>query len=336
MTFLSKYIVYTRFYRLIILYSIILHTVRAGFDANAKNNVAVYWGQGPNQERLSFYCKKGLMDIAILSFLNKITPDTAGFNFGNACWGPECPLIAEDIKICQSLGIKVMLSLGGDAYYGDFNLESDSGGEAAATYIYQMFNLKSNAPVIKPFGPDVQIDGFDLDVENYKQNGQIALYKKLRELWGDDPLLLSAGPQCPFPDTNVGELVETGILDIIFLQFYSNPSCNMIASNAAFSKSWDTWTNEFEKIESLSNKKPLVFVGLQGQQNDAWHANLSYITSQMIDKKSNKFFSGFSTWDAVAAYNCIDISLGKKMDYLTGLKYLASGVFDNAKVNDEL
>lgn len=307
----------------------LLATALAGYDPNAKNNLVVYWGQGSNQESLGYYCEKGIMDIVVVSFVNIITPSTVAFNFGNACFGAECPLIARDIKICQSMGIKVLLSFGGDLRMGNFALSSDSGAEQAAQYIYDMFNVKSTSKVIKPFGSDVQIDGFDLDVENWNQDGQIAFYKKLRSLWGSDELLLSACPQCPHPDNNVGKVIDSGEVDLVFMQFYSNPSCSLMESSSAFTSSWDTWIGVCDTVLATYNKQIKFFAGVQAACTNDYHVNLAYVTEQMLDKKSSKYFAGFSAWDATVGSACTDSSLGESLNYLAGLKLISSDVYDS-------
>lgn len=303
--------------------------VFAGYDPNAKNNVAVYWGQGAAQKSLGDYCRSGIMDIVILSFINVVTPTNIGFNFGNSCFGAECPLIAEDIKVCQSIGIKVFLSMGGDSSMGNFNLENDAGGESAAQLLYEMFNINSKSSVIKPFGSDVQIDGFDLDVENGRQEGQVALVNKLKDLWGGNNLIVSACPQCPHPDQNVGLAIDAGVIDMVFMQFYSNPLCSMNQSPTAFTDSFNTWMGVCDTVLSNHQKQIKFFVTLQVAETNEWHATLSYITQQMLDKKSSKYFAGFGCWDVSVGLVYDDSSLGTNYGYLEGIKLIVSGVFDS-------
>lgn len=296
--------------------------VVAAYLAKAKNNVAAYWGQGSNQENLALYCAQGTFDIVLLSFLNVVTPSEVGFNFGNGCHGAECPFIARDIKICQSLGIKVLLSMGGDRSFGNFNLETDEGGRKAAKLVYDMFNRHGDKNVIKPFG-DAQVDGFDLDVENHIQDGQIAFYAELRRLWGKN-LLLSACPQCTFPDPNVQKVMESKevMLDIVMMQFYSNLGCSVTEEN--FDGLWRQWSDFFE---SVPNKNIKMYVTLQGAEGNPWHASLSHLKSQMKGKMDSKIFAGFGVWDATVATKTQDKSLGTSMSYLQGLKMLASRVY---------
>ncbi|KAI9794225.1 MAG: hypothetical protein M1816_006151 [Peltula sp. TS41687] len=88
-------------------------------------------GQGADQGRLSQVCQQASNDIVALAFLH-IFPDQGaggypGTNFRNAC-GPGyfttpngsesqllsgCADIAQDITLCQSLGKKILISIGG-------------------------------------------------------------------------------------------------------------------------------------------------------------------------------------------------------------------------------
>lgn len=80
---------------------------------------------------MSHFCEDSSIDIIPISFLN-VFPDQGengypGTNFGNQCGNStyttpsgdhtellsDCSLIGPDIKTCQSLGKKILLSLGG-------------------------------------------------------------------------------------------------------------------------------------------------------------------------------------------------------------------------------
>lgn len=57
----------------------------AQFNAAAKTNVAIYWGQGPNQLRLLEHCKRPAVDIINIGFINQFPDQTGsypGSNFG--------------------------------------------------------------------------------------------------------------------------------------------------------------------------------------------------------------------------------------------------------------
>ena len=100
------------------------------FNAKAKDNVAVYYGQSPatSQVTLAKLCSDDSVNIVILAFLSEFF--SAGglptMDFGPACGGQssqmkakgatgmlQCGQMATDIATCQSSGKKVLLSLGG-------------------------------------------------------------------------------------------------------------------------------------------------------------------------------------------------------------------------------
>ena len=100
------------------------------FSAEGNNNVALYWGQnsGRNQESLGSYCESTDADMYIISFLTDF-PQTSLNIVGCDETFPgstllHCPALAADIKKCQSLGKKVLLSLGGAI--GNYGFTSDS------------------------------------------------------------------------------------------------------------------------------------------------------------------------------------------------------------------
>lgn len=62
----------------------------ASFNPQAKTNVAVYWGQGPNQLRLIEHCKRPAVDIINIGFVNQFPganqsgDELPGTNFGGS------------------------------------------------------------------------------------------------------------------------------------------------------------------------------------------------------------------------------------------------------------
>lgn len=148
-----------------------------GFNAISDRNLAVYYGQSPATAKMSLQelCQNENVDIVVLAFLTEFFGD-GGFpklNFGSACGGqtPEmeaagasgllhCPDLASHISICQSLGKKVLLSLGGSIAVSAF--ASDSQASQFATTLWDLFGAGTGVdPGLRPFG-SVTIDGFDV------------------------------------------------------------------------------------------------------------------------------------------------------------------------------
>lgn len=280
------------------LFSIMLATTQAAYSATGKNN-AVYWGQGSGQERLATYCEAGNVDLIIISFLNNWNSNSASFNFGNGCGkNVACPEIEKDILTCQEKGVKVLLSLGGDKTAGVYGLKHDSQGKAAANVIYNMFNPKGTAS-LKPFGT-AEIDGFDFDIENDNQTGLAELVKELRKLWTSKQLIISAAPQCIYPDKNVFLLLESddAKVDIAWVQFYNNPSCSF--NNAdGFKSSWETWYNFVTTKSGNSNMK--IYIGVASSTEDAaYFVDADTTATRSKAMLSQQAFGGFCLWDAVS------------------------------------
>ncbi|KAI1817156.1 glycoside hydrolase family 18 protein [Poronia punctata] len=202
-----------------LLISALICVASAAFNIKSKNNVAVYYGQGPDQKRLTTYCADPNIDIIILSFVH-LFPEQAnghpGINFGNQCSaesykGPgfkgvkdpskdallKCPNLQEDLYICrQTSDKKFLISLGGAT--PNYNVNGATNGTSFANQLWGMFgprvdswtslnkprpfdyvNTTSSDPTIHEFSAD----GFDLDIEHPSLDssaGYKALVKKLR------------------------------------------------------------------------------------------------------------------------------------------------------------
>ncbi|KAJ2691182.1 Chitinase 1, partial [Coemansia spiralis] len=119
------------------------------FDASCNSNYASYYGQNSarNQQSLGEYCKDAVEDVIVLAFMDGF-PNVL-LNFANACETTfdgstllHCPSMANDIKLCQSNGKVVVLSMGGAS--GAYGFSSESDGTAFADKVWNMF-FKGNA-----------------------------------------------------------------------------------------------------------------------------------------------------------------------------------------------
>lgn len=147
------------------------------FNAKAKDNVAVYYGQSPatSQVTLAKLCSDDSVNIIILAFLSEFF--SAGglptMDFGPACGGQspqmtakgatgmlECGQMATDIATCQSSGKKVLLSLGGATAQTAFT--SDDQATTFASTLWNLFGAGTGLDAgLRPFGKTL-IDGFDV------------------------------------------------------------------------------------------------------------------------------------------------------------------------------
>lgn len=266
------------------------------FDASSNTNMAVYWGQGPAQKRLAHFCADSNIDIIPIAFLN-IFPDQLGggypgTNFGNQCgdatyknkdgsWSPllsDCPLIGPDIKTCQSLGKKILLSLGG-AIPTNQSIPDDDAAVSFANFLWNAFGpTEEEYHGPRPFG-DAVVDGFDFDIESSVTGsdpsslyrGYAKIIQTLRSHFstsGKD-FFISGAPQCVVPDTHLAEPIENAWFDFLFIQFYNTPQCSARSYfNASYGSydgqpttiSFDKWVN-FIRTRAL-NKEVKLFIGL--------------------------------------------------------------------------
>lgn len=149
------------------------------FNAKAKDNVVVYYGQtaATSSVKLTDLCSDKDVNIVILSFLTTFA-GPGGYptvNFGAACSGAaspaaaakgatgllSCPDLGKDIQTCQRAGKKVFLSLGGAEASSAFT--SDDQATKFATQLWNLFGAGTGEDAgLRPFGAGVSIDGFDI------------------------------------------------------------------------------------------------------------------------------------------------------------------------------
>ncbi|KAI1081878.1 carbohydrate-binding module family 18 protein [Whalleya microplaca] len=280
----------------LLLAAILTPVALATINAGSKNNVAVYYGQGPNQKPLSTYCADPDIDIIILSFVHLFPQQANGYpgiNFGNQCGGDtypgpgyggtntpannqllKCPALQRDLNTCRQAGNpskKILLSLGGDT--GAYQLTGVADGEAFASLLWSMFGPRQDPwvsqghprPFDLPGTPGFVIDGFDLDIEHPATDasaGYRALVAKLRELYTTvtgRTFYLTASPQCVVPDANLKDVLAAAQFDILFVQFYNTPQCS--------ARSWANANANYKAGSGTVNNAGFTF--------DAWAAFLA-------------------------------------------------------------
>ncbi|RDW64038.1 hypothetical protein BP5796_10540 [Coleophoma crateriformis] len=320
------------------------------YDANSEANLAVYWGQGPNQLSLTEYCHKTSIDIIPIGFINQFPQqtqsDVPAENFGNACYGlplypgtelyKSCPNVTEGIPVCQSLGKKVLLSLGGAS--ATYQLTGAAAGIEFADYLWKAYGPIDEAYVaaggIRPFdggrtntdGTTIDIDGFDFDIEFPSidlSEGYIAMVNRLRENFLDNPskkYIISGAPQCPIPDQNMGDLITAAQFDILWIQFYNNPACaarSWATANAAYASTnvaidagfnYDSSTtssaNWVDFLQGGASAGAQLFIGLPASTSAASAENYlsPYEVKNLITAYHGKAqFGGIMLWEATYA-----------------------------------
>ncbi|XP_054799599.1 acidic endochitinase-like [Prosopis cineraria] len=200
--------------------------------------IAVYWGQNGNEGSLADACNTGNYQFINIGFLfvfdNGQTPK---LNLAGHCDGTAstCAGFSNDIKTCQSKGIKVLLSLGGGS--GGYSLNSTDEAKQLANYLWN--NFLGGSSTSRPLG-DAVLDGMDFDMEAGNGQHWEELARALKAF--NQNLILSAAPQCPFPDANLSNAINTGLFDNVWVQFYNNPSCMYTSGNINnLLSSWNQW-----------------------------------------------------------------------------------------------
>lgn len=245
------------------------------FQADADNNVAVYYGTTPDTQvgGLLTLCENQNVDMVILSFVYDFFSQGGypSINFGPACTAPnevqsaqapglmDCTALATEIAGCQQTGKKVLVSLGG--YIANSSFTSDDEAEQFAQTLWNLFGAGTgDDPALRPFGSGVVVDGFDIDNENHVTSYYDTFASVLRQQFASDSTktyYLSAAPQCPMPDESIplGAMTQA---DFVWVQFYNNPSCNL--DSDGFQASFAAWSANLSGSSSTPGK-PRVYIG---------------------------------------------------------------------------
>ncbi|KAF7915018.1 uncharacterized protein EAE98_011341 [Botrytis deweyae] len=333
------------------------------YDASSPANLALYWGSGPSQTNLSYYCEQSTVDIIPLAFMNVFPAQGDGYpaeNFGNACYGQpiftpgpgyplgdvdtskdqlyvQCPGIQEGIPYCQSLGKKILLSLGGAS--NTYQLTGAADGEYFADFLWGSYGPFKQSWVdaggIRPmdggyYGTDpsvhIDIDGFDFDIEfgptDYSE-GYIAMINRLREHFAENPskkYFISGAPQCPLPEPNMGAMIAGAQFDLLWIQFYNNAAAQCTArqwaDNYALTGQEDSVGFTYDKwvstINSGASAGASIYLGLLGSTFAGTASDyISPLEAQsLIESYHNKpQFGGVMIWEATYSQENTDAEL---------------------------
>ncbi|KAJ3199888.1 hypothetical protein HDU82_000073 [Entophlyctis luteolus] len=212
--------------------------------------------------------------------------DTAGF-----------AKLGLDVSYCQSKGIKIIISLGGDNY-SPYGFGTGDGVLYANLWYNQFFGGNST---VRPFGPGVKLDGIELDIEKTGTGWTSEMVDFVTTLKGlDSSILIAAVPQCALYssnggiDANTGPLIQQvgskGLLDYIIIQYYNNPGCSY-----PFGFNYFTWKTLFPGP---------IYVGLAADWTAAIAGGfLEYGPLQAVYDmvKNDSQFAGFSVYDVSAS-----------------------------------
>lgn len=260
-------------------------------------SIAIYWGQYDKEGTLAQTCATGNYAFINIGFLNKFGNDRKpNLDLAGHCNTDDsngCTSLNKDIKSCQAKGIKVILSIGGAL--GDYSLSSKEDARQVALYIFNNF-LSGKSSSERPFG-DAVLDGVDFDIELGDGDHYDDLARSLSSFGGSkgnkSKIILTAAPQCPFPDKFVGKALSAGVFDNVWVQFYNNPQCQFKSGgNKGFGDAWEQWTSD-----QINAKK--IFLGLPASQEAAGSGfvEVEELTSEVLPliKKSGKY-GGVMLW----------------------------------------
>ncbi|XP_028795742.1 acidic endochitinase-like [Neltuma alba] len=253
--------------------------------------IATYWGQHGEEGSLADACNTGNYQFINIAFLSTFGGGrTPKLNLGSHC-DPDantCTVFSSQIKACQAKGIKVLLSLGGDS--PNYSLNSADEANQLANYLWTNFLGGSSGS--RPLG-DAVLDGIDFDIEA-GGNGQ--------QYWGDlartlkglsQQLILSAAPQCHFPDSHLSDAIDTGLFNYVWVQFYNNRDCQYNnGDTSGLLNAWKQWT---------AVKAEKVFLGVPATEAAAQSGGFiptNVMISQVLPAiKTATKYGGVMIWD---------------------------------------
>ncbi|GJN17092.1 hypothetical protein PR202_gb04132 [Eleusine coracana subsp. coracana] len=254
-------------------------------------SIAVYWGQNSGEASLSATCASGNYKFVILAFVFQFGKgQKPQLDLASHCDPSSggCTGLSKDIRSCQRQGVKVLLSIGGGV--GSYGLSSPADARNVAAYLWN--NYLGGTSSSRPLGAAV-LDGIDFDIELGGDKFWDNLARDLKNMGknnGGKTVLLSAAPQCPFPDEWDSGAINTGLFDFVWVQFYNNPPCQFSAGRSAFLAAWKKW-------ESVPAGK--IFLGLQASKDAAGTGFVpaAQLSSQVLPLiKSSPKYGGVVLW----------------------------------------
>ncbi|XP_021280017.1 acidic endochitinase-like [Herrania umbratica] len=271
--------------------------------------ISTYWGQNGFEGTLQEACATGTYNIIMIAFLNTFGGgQTPSMNLAGHC-DPQsgtCVKFGEEIRYCQEQKIKVLLSLGGAL--GNYYLTSKDDAQSVADYLWNTF--LGGRTSAGPLG-DATLDGIDFDIEGGSNLYYDDLARFLKQK--NESLFLSAAPQCPYPDYYLGNAIDSGLFDAVWVQFYNNPLCqygNGYVGNLL--NSWNHWT-------ASVNAKSL-FLGLPASVSAAYSGG--YIPVEVLNSQVLPAIEETAKYGGVMLWNRY---FDRQTGYGASIKYSTTG-----------
>ncbi|KAG8090338.1 hypothetical protein GUJ93_ZPchr0011g28219 [Zizania palustris] len=244
--------------------------------------VAVFWGRHKDEVSLKDACDAGLYTSVIISFYSV---------FGHGRYWVDLsghPLhgVGSDIKHCQSKGISVLLSIGGQ---GDqYSLPSSRSAADVAYNLYNSFLDGRRKGVFRPFG-DAVVDGIDFFIDQGSPDHYDELARKLFSYYQYE-VLLTATTRCTYPDRLLEKALATGLFSHIHVRMFGGDELNCTATPR---ESWEKWAATY-----TGSLVYLTVVASPEQDEYAYMSprTLNNTVLRFIEEKPN--YGGLIIWDA--------------------------------------
>ncbi|XP_047327130.1 hevamine-A-like [Impatiens glandulifera] len=205
------------------------------------DSVGVYWGQdGPEEGTLVSARATDRYSILVMVYLTNLgSGRTPILNFTGHCnpTNNNCNM-SEDIRFCQERGIKVMLAV------EIYSLSSRDDAKNVSRYLQN--NFLGGRSAYRPLG-DAVLDGILFMNQQdllYYDDLVIFLSNYNNNSSSGGKLSLAAAHPCPPPgSTSMGPAVDSGLIDLVFIESYSTTNsrqCDYNGNISEFKNSWET------------------------------------------------------------------------------------------------
>ncbi|GJN25640.1 hypothetical protein PR202_gb13493 [Eleusine coracana subsp. coracana] len=210
--------------------------------ANGRGDIGVYWGRNKYEGTLREACDTGLYNTVMISFLSafghgKYTLDLSDHSESEYD-------IGIDIKHCQSKGILVLLSIGGQG--GEYWLPSSKSAADLADYLWTAFLGGGRAGVRLPFG-DAAVDGVDFFIDQGATEHYDEVAKRLKDYTKYSrvgrAMVLAATTRCGFPDQRLEKALDTGLFDRVHVKLFGEDRKCMSTPR----ESWEKWAAAYPR-----------------------------------------------------------------------------------------
>ncbi len=168
-----------------------------------------------------------------------------------------------------------------------------------------MFGPPGHSSVNRPFD-NASVNGFDLDFESGVQH-MPAFANRLRANMdaAGSGYLLTAAPQCPYPDAADGEMLAGATkFDIIWVQFYNN-YCGLpsfISASNPGQYNFNTWQEWAKNVSANPNVKVMIGAPASPQAAGSGYVSSSQLASIISYTKQFSSFGGVMFWDMSEEY----------------------------------